>query len=55
MVGVTHIGGGVFDSAIMCQNWGGQIYIVELRRADGTLVCSKPVAMPFCYHQEPAQ
>ena len=54
-VGVTHKGGGVFDSATMCQNWAGQIYLVELRRADGTLVCSKPVTMPLCYHEEPAQ
>lgn len=52
---VTHMGNGVYASATMCRNWAGDAFVVELRDADGNIICSKPVTMPYCYFQEPSQ
>lgn len=41
----------MYSSTMMCTNWFGQIFTVILKRADGTILCTKNVTMPFCLTQ----
>jgi len=47
-IGVSVADDGKYESVVQCRSWLGQAYTVQIRRTDGTLLCTKPVVMPIC-------